>query len=201
MGRDKAALRLGGRSLLAHIRRTATRAGWPVRVVRRDIVPCCGPLGGVYSGLKLSQASAVLFLSCDMPFVSPQLLAKVLAALPARELAAFVLHSERHSRDEGTVKERGIHSATTPKRNEFRTPPRDRLSERVGFPFVVRCEALPLVERLLGEKRFALQDLAASLNAKRIRLAKPFEGELFNINTPGDWQRARELWRRFESKE
>src|SRR5882672_1217416 len=74
MGRDKARLRLGPNTMLGHIRATARRTGWPVRVIRRDLVPRCGPLGGVYTALKTTQSDAVIFLACDMPFVEVEVL-------------------------------------------------------------------------------------------------------------------------------
>jgi molybdopterin-guanine dinucleotide biosynthesis protein A len=74
MGRDKSRLRLGGRTLLAHIRATAKTIGLPHRSIRHDLVPHCGPLGGLYTALVTSRADATLFLSCDMPFVSAGLL-------------------------------------------------------------------------------------------------------------------------------
>ncbi|MEO5803043.1 MAG: molybdenum cofactor guanylyltransferase [Verrucomicrobiota bacterium] len=78
MGRNKSQLRLGGKTLLAHIRRTAKTLNFPVRTIRRDLVPRCGPLGGVYTALKTTSADAVLFLACDMPLVSGALLEKLL---------------------------------------------------------------------------------------------------------------------------
>jgi molybdenum cofactor guanylyltransferase len=77
MGRDKARLRIGTLSLLGHVRRTAQTLGIPVRVIRRDLVPRCGPLGGVFTALKSTAAERVVFLACDMPFVSPTLLARI----------------------------------------------------------------------------------------------------------------------------
>lgn len=74
MGREKSQLRLGGRTLLTHARALATAAGFPARVLRRDLVPRCGPLGGVCTALATTGAGRVLFLSCDMPFVTPDLL-------------------------------------------------------------------------------------------------------------------------------
>ena len=74
MGCDKSQLRLGGRTLLAHIRATAAMIGLPHRIIRRDLVAHCGPLGGLYTALVTSRADATLFLSCDMPFVSAGLL-------------------------------------------------------------------------------------------------------------------------------
>lgn len=90
MGRDKARLRLGRRTLLGHVRALAGETGLRVRIVRRDLVPRCGPLGGVYTALKRSRAEAVLFLSCDMPFVSHELLAKLLTRYATRREALFV---------------------------------------------------------------------------------------------------------------
>lgn len=79
MGRDKARLRLGGRTLLAWVRTAAQATGWPVRVIRRDLGPRCGPLGGVWTGFQRSRAERLVFLSCDMPFVTPTLIRMVAA--------------------------------------------------------------------------------------------------------------------------
>ena len=78
MGRDKAAIRLGVSTLLQRVRKMAKEFDLPVRVIRRDLVPRCGPLGGIYTGLISSRASAELFLACDMPFVQPQSLRKLI---------------------------------------------------------------------------------------------------------------------------
>lgn len=74
MGRDKARLQLGGVSLLTRLRRTARELHLPARVIRRDLVPRCGPLGGIFTALTVTSAEAMLFLSCDMPFVTSALL-------------------------------------------------------------------------------------------------------------------------------
>ena len=80
MGKEKARLRLGNRTLLGHVKAAASVTGLPIRVLRRDIVPRCGPIGGIYTALASTRADAVLFLACDMPFVSSALLSRVLAA-------------------------------------------------------------------------------------------------------------------------
>lgn len=77
MGRDKSKLRLGGKALLSHIRKTAKTLNLPVRIIRRDLVSRCGPIGGIYTALKTTSAEAVLFLACDMPQVSGGLLEKL----------------------------------------------------------------------------------------------------------------------------
>ena len=89
MGRDKARLRLAGKSLLGHVRSLAKKSGWPVRVIRRDAVARCGPLGGIYTALTKNHAEAHIFLACDMPFVSPDLLTMLAARLGPKECAVF----------------------------------------------------------------------------------------------------------------
>lgn len=95
MGRDKAALRLGRRSMISLIRATALTLTWPVRVLRRDQVPRCGPLGGMITALQTTRAQAVLFLACDMPLVSPALLQKIVARSRSGTRAVFVVQGKR----------------------------------------------------------------------------------------------------------
>src|SRR3989454_4591395 len=89
MGGDKSRLRLGRRTLLGHIRAEAKTLGLPVRVIRRDIVPRCGPLGGIYTALKTTRADGVLFLACDMPFVRAGLLKTLLSRTDKTKRACF----------------------------------------------------------------------------------------------------------------
>ncbi|MDB6026911.1 MAG: molybdenum cofactor guanylyltransferase [Verrucomicrobiales bacterium] len=89
MGQDKAKIPIGRMTLLGLVRAAATKTGLPVRVIRRDVVERCGPLGGIYTALKSTRAEAVCFLACDMPFVTPDLLEKVMAKLGSRTIAVF----------------------------------------------------------------------------------------------------------------
>ena len=90
MGRDKATIRIGKTTLLGIIKAMAKKTGWPVRVIRRDLVERCGPLGGVYTALKSTRAEAVLFLACDMPFVTAELLQKLISRFGTRTNALFI---------------------------------------------------------------------------------------------------------------
>jgi len=74
MGRDKARVRLGKRTMLGQVQTAAATTGLPVRVIRRDCVPRCGPIGGIYTALSSTTSTAILFLACDMPFVTPDLM-------------------------------------------------------------------------------------------------------------------------------
>jgi molybdopterin-guanine dinucleotide biosynthesis protein A len=155
MGRDKSRLRLGEHSLLSRIRETAAAVGLPLRIVRRDLVARCGPLGGVYTGLKTSRSEAELFLACDMPFVSAALITKLLKRAGQTGKAVF---------------------ATT--------------DGRAGFPFLLGVGDLPVVEKQIRSKDFSLQALAQALGARLVGVPPRDQHELFNINTPIDWQTA-----------
>lgn len=95
MGRKKTNLRLGKCTLLGHIRKTARSFNRPVRVIRRDLVPRCGPLGGIYTALVTTDVDAVLFLSCDMPFVTEELVERIFTKLNRRKQAIFVRQRDR----------------------------------------------------------------------------------------------------------
>lgn len=95
MGRDKSRLPLGSTTMLGVIRKAARATGLPVRIIRRDLVPKCGPLGGIYTALKTTSADAVLFLACDMPLVSTELMRFVVRTASKRPGCAFLIHSSR----------------------------------------------------------------------------------------------------------
>jgi molybdenum cofactor guanylyltransferase len=90
MGREKPRLRLGRRTMLGQICATAATTGLPVRIIRRDCVARCGPLGGVSTALKGTGAAVALFLACDMPFVTAELLQSLLRAFGPDQHALFV---------------------------------------------------------------------------------------------------------------
>ena len=160
MGRDKSRLRLGGRTLTAHLRGRVAALGVPLRVLRRDLVPRCGPLGGVYSALRTTRASGVLFLACDMPFVPISLLQRLVARFRRRGRALFTINA-------------GVR----------------------GFPFVVPRAGLPVVERSLAHRQFALHTLADQLEADDVAALPAEANGLFNINTRAEWSQARARWR------
>jgi molybdopterin-guanine dinucleotide biosynthesis protein A len=101
MGRDKSRIKLAGTTMLSRVRSVAhdflaDRAfAARVRIIRKDVVRRCGPLGGIITGLRRSQARAVLLLACDMPLVSPGLLKRMMRASRRGECAVFACQGGR----------------------------------------------------------------------------------------------------------
>ena len=74
MGRDKARLPLGNRSFLQVITETARELEAPIEAIFDDDLPGCGPLGGIATAFNRFRFEAALFLSCDMPLITAELL-------------------------------------------------------------------------------------------------------------------------------
>jgi molybdopterin-guanine dinucleotide biosynthesis protein A len=84
-GRDKSALLVDGRTILDHqIAALAPAVDQVVivggeRATVHDIVPGCGPLGGLHAALTAARGDAVLLVACDMPYLSTPFLAHLLS--------------------------------------------------------------------------------------------------------------------------
>lgn len=85
-GRDKSALMIDGQSILERQIAALSEVASDVLIVGRDtphararavsdLVPGCGPLGGLHTALTLSHGDATVVVACDMPYVSAPLLA------------------------------------------------------------------------------------------------------------------------------
>jgi iron complex transport system ATP-binding protein len=80
MGRDKSRLLLGSKSFLQRIVTTARELDAPVEVVTNDDTPGLGPIGGVMTALNRGECRKALFLSCDMPLISADVLRRLAAS-------------------------------------------------------------------------------------------------------------------------
>lgn len=83
-GADKRRLRVGGRTILERqlailhrLAPTVLMVGGGAQPVREaglepvaDVLPRCGPLGGIYTALRHTAAPCVVIVACDMPFLS-----------------------------------------------------------------------------------------------------------------------------------
>jgi molybdenum cofactor guanylyltransferase len=84
-GRDKSALLVDGRAILDHQIAALAPAVDDVVIVGgaraaiHDIMPGCGPLGGLHTALTAARGDAVLLIACDMPYLSTPFLAYLLS--------------------------------------------------------------------------------------------------------------------------
>src|SRR6267378_6945488 len=109
-GRDKGALVVDGRTIfdrqvaeLSQIAREILLVGSPSPETRgpavtpiADLMPGCGPLGGLHAALTAAKNHVVIVVACDMPYVSAPFLA-YLASLAGEPggFAAVVPQTER----------------------------------------------------------------------------------------------------------
>src|SRR5665213_1694187 len=93
MGRDKALLPLGGGTMVEQIAARVLRVTGNVTLIGSpekyghlglpvvaDEIENCGPLGGLYTALRLSQAEWNVVVACDMPDVTELFLGALLDA-------------------------------------------------------------------------------------------------------------------------
>lgn len=98
MGRDKATLPYHGTTLVNHVARLVRDAAGKVAVlgeptrygmlgypVYPDLVPGCGPLGGIYTALSVTSTDWNLMVACDMPSLSLPILRDLLERAGASE--------------------------------------------------------------------------------------------------------------------
>jgi molybdopterin-guanine dinucleotide biosynthesis protein A len=69
-GCDKSALVVEGRTILDRQIAVLAPLTDEVIVVREDIVPGCGPLGGLHTALTRAQHERLFLVACDMPFIT-----------------------------------------------------------------------------------------------------------------------------------
>ena len=86
--KNKALLKIGGKSIIERIINALSEATAHMLLITNfpdefehleipmfgDIIPGSGSLGGIYTGLKVSETYHNLIIACDMPFIHPSLL-------------------------------------------------------------------------------------------------------------------------------
>ncbi len=100
MGTDKALVVFQGKALVTHvIERLRLLPGDQIFVISRhrdqypmldipvypDIISDLGPIGGLCTALKLANHDQVIVVGCDMPFINPMLIMKLLEAQKVQE--------------------------------------------------------------------------------------------------------------------
>ena len=177
MGTDKAALEVGGTTLLARAAQAALAANLPVLVVGRarpaawsleavefvsDAEPGLGPLGGLATALR--HHADVLALACDLPLLTAD--------------AVRWLGAQGTQMQAGQGNEHGLVVVKDGKWEPLFS--------------IYRPSCLPLIESRLAEGRRSLHGL---IEAGRFAFADAPDwvaAQLVNVNTPEQWQALQE---------
>ncbi len=85
---------MGCHTLLGHARAAVVDAGLEPRVIAVDLQPGLGPLGGILTALQSAKHSRVLFVGCDMPFLSGEMIDAFLAASTGGVGSMFTQHEK-----------------------------------------------------------------------------------------------------------
>ncbi len=177
MSEDKAALQVGGESLLlrvAHLIQEITPElaiiGPPERAllapgfaVIPDRWPNCGPLGGIATALHAISAEVLLVVGCDMPFLNSALLRSLITLAPAYDAVVVRLDGREHP----------LHA-------------------------VYRQTALPILEQQLASGDLRVRELLKRMQVRYVEGLElerfdPTHLSVFNANTPEEWQQALRL--------
>jgi molybdopterin-guanine dinucleotide biosynthesis protein A len=129
----------------------------------RDVIPRQGPLGGIYTGLLFAQGKSVFVTACDMPFVQPAVVRRMVQL--ATDYDVIV-----PEKIEGLEPLHAIYSS--------------------------RC--LPHIEKMLAHDTLQVVNFFPAvkvyrLSSEEIGQLDPQGLSFFNINTPDDMDRAKDL--------
>lgn len=169
---DKRRLRVGGRTILERQLEILHRLAPTVLMVGGDPVPAagvepvaderpgCGPLGGIYTALRHTDAPCVVIVACDMPFLSLAFLEHLVERVSGLDVAL-------------PRTDDGYHPLCAAYARTALPAVRNRLA---------RGELA--VRGMLGDLR------VAEIGPEELGRFDPERVMLFNVNTPQDYDRA-----------
>jgi molybdopterin-guanine dinucleotide biosynthesis protein A len=139
-----------------------------------DIYTGCGSLAGLHAGLTAAESDRIFAVACDMPFVNPELVRLILSNSAGYDVVIPV------------------------------TSRNDSLPEGEESPYleplhgVYARTCLPFMEELMKQGNLRIFDFFPSVKARyiepdEIRSVDPEMLSFFNINTPEEYERAREM--------
>lgn len=162
-GRDKSALLIDGETIrdrqlaaLAPICSDVMIVGGDGATVN-DIVPGCGPLGGLHAALTAMRGDALLLIACDMPSLSPAFLAYLLSLAGGADVVV-------------PTSERGYHPLCAVYTRACLEPAAARLADR-------RLKMRELIDAM-RTRVVPVEDIRPFGDPERL---------LTNVNTPADY--------------
>jgi molybdopterin-guanine dinucleotide biosynthesis protein A len=132
-------------------------AGLGCRVVE-DVVKGCGPLGGIYTGLREVSGDGAFFAACDMPFLHKGLISRLIDLTDFENYECVV---PRHSKGLPQKRIEPLHA-------------------------VYSGRIVPAIEKSLGAGKLSLRELLANCRCKYVDVGEDEVGSFTNVNTPED---------------
>ncbi|MBC7250409.1 MAG: molybdenum cofactor guanylyltransferase [Anaerolineae bacterium] len=177
LGRDKAFLEIGGIPLIERVLERLQQIGDEVLVVTndpepfaylklpvlKDVQPGQGVLGGLYTGLRAARHQYSLVIACDMPFLDPKLLRYMVILAPGHDVVIPYVQG---------------------------------MYEPLHAIYSQNC--LEPIERVLAQGKRRIVDFFPAVRVRHVSeeevsILDPQLLSFFNINTPEDLSRARQL--------
>ncbi len=94
MGKDKALMQFRGKRMIQHVLNAIAPLKIPIKIVAntdeynklgyevfKDIVEAKGPMGGILTAMHHTQASYIIVISCDIPFLTTMLLRQLVEGI------------------------------------------------------------------------------------------------------------------------
>lgn len=187
MGADKATLRLGGRTFAERAAAALAAVAGPARLVGSrpeharlgpalvaDVYEGAGALGGLHAALRACRAAWAAVVSCDLPFVTGELLARLASLRGAGGAAGGAAEFD----------------AVAPRQEDERPQPLCAL--------YAREPCLRVAERLLGAGERRPRALLAEVRTRWVEFTElsdlpGAENFFLNVNTPHELALARRI--------
>ena len=189
MRQNKALMRLGDDTLIEHVLQRILPVTTEQLLITNspdeyahlnipmhsDIVPNCGTLGGIYTGLTHAKNEVSFCVGCDIPFLQGKLISYLVSIL-------------------------GEYDAVMPYTNNKSTsnPDKTQLTlQTLCAVYSKRC--LPIIELMLKESELRVHALQERANVLCIppEVWKNYDPEghsFFNVNTPKEYEQAQSLY-------
>jgi molybdopterin-guanine dinucleotide biosynthesis protein A len=178
MGREKAYLRIGERTIIEEQRDTLGRIFDEIIIVANtqgyfknidskvvtDIIPDSGPLGGLYSGLAVSSNIHSFLIACDMPFINLELIDYMIKQIGENDIVI-------------PLSSKGI--------------------ETLFAVYSLNC--LETIRQQIEFRNLRLLDIlnffkVRYISQEEIEKFDPKEFSFFNVNSPKDYEEALKIW-------
>lgn len=190
MRQNKALMRLGNGTLIGHVLQRILPFTTEQLLItnspdeyahlnipmHRDIIPNCGALGGIYTGLTHATNEVSFCVGCDIPFLQEELISYLISIIG--EYDAVMPYTYNKSTSNHNINKLTL--------------------QTLCAVYSKRC--LPIIKSMLKESELRVHALQERANVLCLSpdVWKNYDSEghsFFNINTPEDYEQAQSLYR------